>query len=324
MMEGSKGGYGLRPCACPPPGRTIGDTLRTLRSPHPAILPPRPRVPQRAAYASTMSFSIPPTTYQSVGFRLACLGAIVMLSWLVFRYRVDRVKALMRQRMNARHAERERIARDLHDTLLQGMQALLFRLQIWASDPGIAQERREEIAAVVVQARAIVVEGRDRLITLRGAGPECQDLLDSLTEVASTESTGKEARFEISTSGKPRPLLAEACRQLVDIAREAIRNAHQHARASLVAMSVDYSNNSLRLQIVDDGCGIDPAVLKAAKRRGHFGLAGMRERAGQLGARFSVERNRTNGTRVTVVAPAGVVFEHCWRWPWDRRHDRLA
>jgi signal transduction histidine kinase len=268
-----------------------------------------------------MSFSIPPTIYLTAGFRVACVGAIVMLSWLVFRFRVDRIRGLMRQRMDARHAERERIARDLHDTLLQGMQALLFRLQIWASDPGIARERREEIAAVVVQARAIVVEGRDRLITLRSTGPECQDLVESLTEVASTESTGKEVRFEISTSGKRRPLLAEACRQLVDIAREAIRNAHQHARASLVAMSVDYRNNSLCLRIVDDGCGIDPAVLKAAEHRGHFGLVGMRERAAQLGARFSVERNRINGTRVTVVAPAGVVFEHRSRWPWQRRRS---
>lgn len=256
--------------------------------------------------------------YQTVLFRLACLGALLGLTWLLFRLRMEQVKILMRQRLAARHAERERIARDLHDTLLQGIQALLFRLQIWASDPRIATERRDEIAAVVVQARAIVVEGRDRLMTLRGGDPECQDLLDSLTAVASTESTGRAARFAISSSGKRRPLLAEACRQLVDIAREAIRNAHQHARASLVAMSVDYRNGSLRLQIVDDGCGIDPAIVKAGERCGHFGLVGMRERAAQLGARFSVERNGTNGTRVIVVAPAGVVFQGRWRWPWRR------
>jgi signal transduction histidine kinase len=110
---------------------------------------------------------------------------------------------------------------------------------------------------------------------------------------------------------------------LVDIAREAIRNAHQHARASRVAMRVDYRNSSLRLQIVDDGCGIDPAVLKAGERRGHFGLVGMRERAAQLGARFSVERNGVNGTRVTVIAPAGVVFEGRWRWPWRRKRSAV-
>jgi signal transduction histidine kinase len=221
-------------------------------------------------------------------------------------------KFLMRQRMQARHAERERIARDLHDTLLQGIQALLFRLQIWASDPTIPAERRDEIAAVVVQARAIVVEVRDRLVGLRSTAPESQDLLASLTAVARAESNGKTARFEISSTGKHRLLLAEACEQLVDIAREAIRNAHQHACASLVALSVDYRNSSLRLRIADDGRGIDPAVPRA----GHFGLVGMRERAAQLGARFAVERNGANGTRVTVVAPAGVVFEERARWTW--------
>ena len=261
--------------------------------------------------------------YQTVWFRLACVGAILALTWLFFRFRMEQVKVLMRQRMAARHAERERIARDLHDTLLQGIQALLFRLQIWASDPRIAAERRDEIAAVVVQARAIVVEGRDRLLTLRGCDPVCQDLLESLTEAASTESTGRAARFEISSSGKRRPLLAEACRQLVDIAREALRNAHQHARASLVALSVEYRNTSLRLQIVDDGCGIDPAIAKAGERCGHFGLVGMRERAAQLGARFSIERNGANGTRVTVVAPAVVVFQDRWRWPWRRRRSAV-
>src|SRR5579859_5453620 len=99
-------------------------------------------------------------------------------------------KFLMRQRMQARHAERERIARDLHDTLLQGIQALLFRLQIWASDPAIPPERRDEIAAVVIQARAIVVEVRDRLVGLRGTDAECRDLLASLAAVARVESDG--------------------------------------------------------------------------------------------------------------------------------------
>ena len=261
---------------------------------------------------------------QTVWFRLVWLGAVLVMTWIAFRYRIEQIKAVMRQRMEARHAERERIARDLHDTLLQGMQALLFRLQLWASDPRIAPERRDEIAAVVVQARAIVVEGRDRLVTLRGTDPECQDLLESLTEVASAESTGRTARFQITSSGQQRPLLAEACRELTDIAREAIRNAHQHARATLVAVSVDYRNTSLRLQIVDDGCGIDPVMLKAAERCGHFGLVGMRERAAQLGARFSVQGNGRNGTRVTVVAPAGVVFEDRWLWPWQRRRSQLA
>jgi signal transduction histidine kinase/ligand-binding sensor domain-containing protein len=265
---------------------------------------------------ASLSFWIAPTIYQTTWFRLACVVATVALVWLVLRYRTDRVKALMRQRMHARHAEREQIARDLHDTLLQGIQALLFRLQMWETDPLIAQEQRSEIAAVARQAKAIVVEGRNRLISLRADRPECEDLVESLTAVASAESLGKVARVEISFSGKQRPLLAEACRQLVDIAREAIRNAHQHARANLVAMTIDYHDTSLRLRIADDGCGIDTDALQTGEQPGHFGLIGMRERADQLKARFSVERNETRGTRITVVAPAHIVFQDYWRWPW--------
>jgi signal transduction histidine kinase/ligand-binding sensor domain-containing protein len=268
-------------------------------------------------------FSIPPAFYETAWFRLLCLGFLLVLAWLLLLLRLDQVKGRIRQRLNERHAERERIARDLHDTLLQGIQALLFRLQLWASDTDIPDGRRNEIAAVVIQARAIVVEGRERILTLRGVVPECQDLVDSLAELGGKESAGQTARFEITASGQRRRLFAEACQQLIDIAREALRNAHCHARASLVALTVDYQDTSLRLRIADDGRGIDPQILAAGERSGHFGLVGMRERAAELGARFCVESDGALGTRITVTVPGGVVFENYWRWPWQRkRSDR--
>jgi signal transduction histidine kinase len=264
-------------------------------------------------------FSIPLAFYHTLWFRLLCVAAPLVLAWLMLLMRVEQVKSRVRERLEERHAERERIARDLHDTLLQGIQALLFRLQIWAADTSIASERREEIAAVVVQARDIVVEGRDRIIALRSPASRCQDLFESLTRIGNTESAGQVARFEITTNGKRRLLFPEACQQLVDIAREAVRNAHRHARASLVAMSVDYHNTSLRLRIADDGLGIDPQILAAGQRSDHFGLVGMRERAAQLGARFCLESNDGTGTCITVLVPASVAFENHWRWPWQRR-----
>lgn len=266
--------------------------------------------------------SISPALYQSWWFRLLCAAVLLVLARLMLLIRVERVKGRVRERLDERHAERERIARDLHDTLLQGIQALLFRLQIWAADTGIAPERREEIAAVVVQARAIVVEGRDRILALRSPASRCRDLFKSLTQIGNTESAGQAARFEITANGKRRLLFPEACQQLVDIAREAVRNAHRHARASLVAMTVDYDNTSLRLRIVDDGQGIDPQILAAGQWCDHFGLVGMRERAAQLGARFSLESNHGTGTCITVIVPAGIAFEYHRRWPWQCRRVR--
>jgi signal transduction histidine kinase len=268
---------------------------------------------------AVLRFSIPKAFYQTGWFRLLCVAVLLVLVWLLLLMRVDQIKSRIRQRLHERHAERERIARDLHDTLLQGIHALLFRLQIWASDRAIPTERRCEISAVVIQARAIVVEGRDRILALRSAPPEYQDLFDSLVEIGTTESAGQAARFEITTCGQRRLLLAGACQQLLDIATEAIRNAHRHACASTVAMTVDYRSSSLRLQIADDGLGIDPEILAAGQRRGHFGLVGMRERAAQLGASFSVEGNGAAGTRITVTVPGFVVFESHWRWPWQGR-----
>jgi signal transduction histidine kinase len=266
---------------------------------------------------AVLRFSIPPAFYQTLWFRLLCVAILLLLAWLLLLMRFEQVKGRIRQRLDERHAERERIARDLHDTLLQGIQALLFRLQIWASDPGIPAQRRAEISAVVIQARAIVVEGRDRILTLRSVEPESKDLLESLTEIADTESAGQAARFELVARGKPRLLFSEARQQLVDIAREAVRNAHRHARASRVAVTVDYRDTSLEMRIADDGRGIDPEILADGRRGGHFGLVGMRERAAQLGARFSVESNGTMGTRITVTVPAGVAFRGHWLWPWQ-------
>jgi signal transduction histidine kinase len=250
------------------------------------------------------------------------IAALLALGWLAYRWRMEHINALVRQRMDARHAERERIARDLHDTLLQGIQALLFRLQIWASDPAVSPERRNEIATVVAQAREIVMEGRDRILTLRRVDAQSADLLESLRAVGSVESAGQMARFEITASGERRPLVWDTYQQLIDIGREAIRNAHRHAQASRVAMMLDYGTNSLRLRIVDNGRGIDPQILRAGQRRGHFGLIGMRERATQLGAHFRIESNRTAGTRITITVPGGVAFADGRRRRWYRREQR--
>jgi signal transduction histidine kinase len=257
--------------------------------------------------------------YRTLWFWLACSGLLFVLVRLLILMRLEQIKGRMRQRQNERHAERERIARDLHDTLLQGIQALLFRLQFWASDPGIPAGRRDEISAVVIQARAIVVEARERILTLRSVQPKCQDLFDALAEIGDAESAGQAARFEITANGKRRLLFAAASQQLLDIAREAIRNAHRHARASLVAMTVDYRSTSLQLRIADNGRGIDRQILANGQRRGHFGLVGMRERAAELGAHFSVESDGAVGTCITVTVPGGVVFENRWRRPWQRK-----
>jgi signal transduction histidine kinase len=225
----------------------------------------------------------------------------------------------LRERMCERQAERERIARDLHDTLLQSNQALLFRLQLWTCDAGIPEESRVEISEVVTQVRAMVVECRDRLLGLRRDDRERVDLMAALQAVGSAEPNADTVRYKATCRGERRCLHPDVYDQLLDIGREAIRNAYRHSRASEVVVTMEYRNRSLRMQIADDGCGIDPSILRCQQGAGHFGLIGMRERATQLGSRLLLETNGAAGTRLTLQVPGRVAFLAERDWAWQRR-----
>jgi signal transduction histidine kinase len=244
-----------------------------------------------------------------------CAAPSLIFLWLMVFLRVARIKHGIRRELNARHAERERIARDLHDTLFQGIQAVLLRLQEWESAAEIPEGRRREIAESILVTRASVLDGRERLLTLRHPPTPTTELSELLARAAREECTTM--GISVTVGGSPRPLLSEPCRQVVDIAREAIRNACRHAGANIIALDIDYRPRSLRVRITDDGRGIDPEVLEQGERAGHFGLVGMRERAAQLSAAFSVGAAVPTGTCVTVTVPGRVAFADVPRWPWQ-------
>jgi signal transduction histidine kinase len=204
-----------------------------------------------------------------------------------------------------RNAERERIARELHDTLLQDIQAMLLRLDRWASDNIIPTARRGEIAAVAQQARALVIEGRDRILMLRQ--PET-DLLETLRSIGASESATSPVRVDVFSHGQLRALAPPARDHIVGTAREAIRNAIRHAHPSTIEVEVSFRSTHLEITVTDDGCGIDDELAKGAAAPGHFGLLGMRERAEQLTSRLRILRLVPSGTRVSLRVPAGVAF----------------
>ena len=201
-------------------------------------------------------------------------------------------------------AERERIARDIHDTLLQGTQALLFRLQIWEDHPEIPDSLRKEIAVVIQHTHAIVAEGRERILKMRQAAPA--DLPDALAAIGHEASAGSGAAFNVSVTGAPRSLDPDTRDQLTQLAREAVRNAHRHADARRISISLRYRRLSLLLAVVDDGCGFDPAAVEGGRDPTHFGLVGIRERAAQLGGHLRIDSRPGSGTRIEVVVPLEV------------------
>src|SRR5262249_21663724 len=139
------------------------------------------RVDATLKETALLHFTIAPGLYQQTWFRIACAAGLAVVIAFAFYSWLEQVKRRDRQRIRDRHAERERIARDLHDTLLQGIHALLFRLQNWETDPALPTGYREEVSAVVKQARCIVIEARDRILMLRREHVQPTELLEALS-----------------------------------------------------------------------------------------------------------------------------------------------
>jgi signal transduction histidine kinase/ligand-binding sensor domain-containing protein len=267
--------------------------------------------------AAVLTFRVAAAFYQTVWFRSIVALLATLLLVLAVILRTEQIKARIRQHIAARTYERERIARDLHDTLLQGVQSLVLRANIWANDRALPGELRAEIREVSEQAREIVVEARDRIVVLRSGDSKDADLIATLQRIADDRPANESPSVEIVTRGIPHPITNDAYQQLVDIAREAVRNAIQHAKCRRVRVTVEYHPNSIVLAVADDGCGITPTLLRADRSVGHYGILGMQERAQQLGASFTLGPNGTTGAKVSVHVPAAIAFADVARTGWS-------
>ena len=252
--------------------------------------------------------------YRRLGLASSAAVAACLLLTFLFLVRLSHLRK--RYRM-ARHAERERIARDIHDTLLQGVQALLFRLQMWEDNAQVPEFLRVEIASVTRQTESIVMQGRERILTMRRQKASPSDLAEALGVIGHEAADAEMPAFNVEVVGETKALTMDAEEQLLDIAREAVRNACLHARASRIVVTLEYRRCSLRMMITDDGRGFDAAAQR--NKTLHFGLVGMRERARQLGAQFCVRSSRNSGTGVEVIVPVRAVFPAVLRWPWQGR-----
>lgn len=246
---------------------------------------------------------IPPTFVQSRWFIALCVAAALALGWLVYSLRIRRLNqrfdALLRERLS----ERERIARDLHDTLLQGLQGLMLRFQSVANRLPTDTPLRGEVDEALDRAEAVIVEGRNKVRDLRS---ESSDLplerrIRQMVETATPESA---ARVTLTVEGSTRPIARRAMGEACAIAAEALRNAHRHAAARQVEIIVTYGFDALTLTIRDDGRGIDPDEVAAKRRDGHFGLVGMEERAIRAGGSLHIATRRTRGTEIVLTIPA--------------------
>ncbi len=224
----------------------------------------------------------------------------------------------LRQALNLafgeRLSERTRIARELHDTLLQSFQGLMLHFQK-ARDllPLHPAEAVQTLDRALERADQAITEGRDAIQDIRSSNLLGIDLAEAITalgvELAAADVAGTPAAFGVTVEGAPKTLRPILRDEIYGIAREALRNAFRHASASRIETDITYGEQLLRLRIRDNGIGIDPGVLDQGERAGHWGLVGMRERAKRLGVRLEVWSREGAGTEVEVSAPASIAYE---------------
>ncbi|MDM0022320.1 sensor histidine kinase [Variovorax saccharolyticus] len=255
----------------------------------------------------TLEFSIAPAYYQTLWFYGLCTLASFVMLFALHRLRLRQVSGQIRGRLEARLAERERIARDLHDTLLQGIQGLILRFQAAADRIPHNVPARALMEKSLDRADKLLLESRDKVKDLRPSASDVKTLEEALAIEGAQFAEFQPAAFSIRVLGAVRELHPIVHEESLLIAREALGNAFQHARAVNIEAEVTYGVEALQICIRDDGQGIGSAVL-ASGRPGHFGLIGMRERANKLGAHLAVWSKQGAGTEVELGVPAAVAY----------------
>jgi len=265
---------------------------------------------------------IQPTLWQTGWVRLAAGLASVLTLGLLYRLRLHRITRQMTVRFEDRLEERTRIAQELHDTLLQGFLSASLQLYVAAAQvpPELPARRRlDDVRALIAR---VIDEGRNAVRGLRSDGDE-YDLEEAFSRVREDLQVGPEVDLRVIGGGERRPLHPMIRDDVYRIGREAMVNAVRHAEATRIEVAVECAPQQLRVRVRDDGRGIEPDVLRAG-RAGHWGLAGMRERAQRVGGRLRVWSRPGEGTEVELSVPGHVAFRQAPAQGLLARLGRLA
>ena len=255
---------------------------------------------------AALDFRIAPAFYQTIWFQSLCWTSGAGVLWLFYLLRLKQVHAQLQARINERLEERTRIARDLHDTLLQSFHGLMMRFQAAVNLlPGRAADARQVLEAAVDDAAKAITEARDAVQGMRSS-TEITNELSKAVEVLGNSlaehersANGDAPAFSVEAEGASQDLHPILRDEVYRMTGEAMRNAFRHARARRIEVEIRYDARELRVRVRDDGIGIDASVLQEG-RAGHYGLPGMRERAKSIGGQLDVwsETGGRHGARV--------------------------
>jgi signal transduction histidine kinase len=251
-------------------------------------------------------FKIRPALWQTWHFQALCVLAAIFAAVALYRMRLMQVTEQLNRRFQDRLVERTRIAQDLHDTLLQGVISASMQLDVAQDRVPEDSPARPMLRRVLQLMRQVTEEGRQALRGLRtnDNGIDLPALFKGLGEEPNHASA---AQFTVQTVGQVRALQSPLLDEVYRIGREAYFNAAAHAQASRIEMILDYGKRTFRLMVKDDGRGIDTEILSNG-RLGHWGLAGMRERARAIGSVLKIRTRVPGGTNVELIVPGAIAY----------------
>ena len=280
------------------------------------------------ATGTSVGVRIPPAFYQTTWFLALCCLATAGILWQGYRLRLRQLQGRLSERLRDRLNERERIARELHDTLIQSAQGLILIFQGFAGQLPKPDGMRQKMEVALDRADHLLNEARARVMELRTSGID-DDIVQALVRAGKELFADKSVQYSVISSGAPRPVPQPAADEIYRISRECLANAAAHSDAKTVEVQVSFNEAQLELRVRDDGCGISAEILNAGSRPQHFGLQGIRERAERLDAELNLWSREGAGTELQLLIPARVayrddamtgqgVIERCRTW-WHRR-----
>ncbi|WP_284318831.1 sensor histidine kinase [Dyella acidisoli] len=249
---------------------------------------------------ATLNFTIMPAFYQTLWFKVLVACVVVLALSLIYLLRLRFLERRYHLLMEERLSERERIARDLHDTLLQGMQGMLLQVETLSNSRELSDAQRLRVTQIEEKMRGVLIEGRDAISALRQAESGHAGLMAKLEAIGNDAAMHSNTHFSIRVEGESRPLRPEVCEETIAIVRESVINAFKHAEAEWVLVSIYYTSDAFIANVTDNGIGISEQKIQEQQQDGHWGVAGMRERAAKLGGQLVIRSASPRGTTVEL------------------------
>jgi signal transduction histidine kinase/streptogramin lyase len=255
---------------------------------------------------AALDLVVMPAWYQTTTFLVLSALAGGLVVWALFQFRIRQLAHALNARFDERLAERTRMARDLHDTLLQTLQGSKMVADDALTRPDDATGMRHAVEQLSTWLGQATTEGRAAVNSLRTSTTERNDLAEAFRRAI--EDCGRQGAIQasLSVTGTPREMHPVVRDEVYRIGYEAIRNACTHSAGSRLEVQLTYSHD-LIVRVADNGVGMDPSIASTGKAE-HFGLQGMRERATRIGAKLNIISSADSGTEMILAVPGRLIF----------------